>query len=319
MGGAGVESFGVREAVKIMLRIERWAWLVAAVAVGWLAPQQAHAGVAACGDINVEAEAECTVVPPGAQCEAMCTPISVRAACSVKLAAECRGGCDHLPSVDCTGSCQASCSADCKVDPGKFDCQGACEADCSGRCSGECEAKSDHASCEASCEGSCSASCKGHCEVEPPMADCEASCKASCEGSCEVDPNLDCQIDCQADAQADCEAEVKGGCEVECKAQEGALFCDGQYIDHGGKLDECIAALKAALNVKVTSMASGESGCTSGQGCMATGRASAKVNSDCAVVNPGSGSRPVALVLLAAGWVLALGVRRRGARRKTRG
>jgi hypothetical protein len=301
-----------------MLRIQACAWLLAAVAVGWLAPQQAHAGIGACGNINVEAEAMCTVIPPGAQCEAMCTPVSVRAACRVRVAADCRAGCDHLPSVDCSGKCEASCTADCEVDPGKFDCQGACEADCSGRCSGECKGKSDQASCEASCEGSCSASCKGHCDVEPPMADCEASCKASCEGSCEVDPNLDCQIDCQADAQADCEAEVKGGCEVECQSQEGALFCDGEYIDHGGKLEECIAALKAALNIKVHAEASGESGCTEGEGCMASGRAAAKVNSDCSAAAPGGHRRSAPGVLLAAGWVLALGVRRRKTSRSVR-
>ena len=297
------------------LGLERVACVVLAAAGVWLAPQKAEAGIGACGDIHVEAQAECTVVPPGAKCEAMCEPVAVRAACAARLAVDCRGGCDELPSVECKGSCQADCSASCKVDPGKFDCKAACEADCSGSCEGECEANADQASCEASCEGSCSASCDSHCDVELPEADCDASCEASCEGSCEADANLDCQIDCQSEAQADCEVEVQGGCEVECESQEGALFCDGQYVDHGGKLDECVAALRAALDIKVAGSASGSSSCTDDQGCMAEGRAKAKVTSDCAVGRPGAHMPAGSLMLLGSGWVLALVVRRRRPRK----
>jgi hypothetical protein len=304
------------EAISMKLGIERWGCVLVVMSAVWLAPRPAAAGIGACGNIDVEARAECTVVPPGAQCEAMCEPVAVRAACSVMLAAECRGGCDELPSVDCSASCQADCSAKCEVDPGKFDCKASCEADCSGSCSGQCEANSDSASCEAACEGSCNASCDSHCDVELPEADCEGRCEASCEGSCEVDPNLDCQIDCQAKGKAECEVDVQGGCEVDCDTQEGALFCDGQYIDHGNNLDECVAALKAALDVKVSGYASGESGCTDEDGCMATGRAGGKVSSDCAVAQPGTHRRPGALMLLGIGWVLALGVWRRGSRRK---
>jgi hypothetical protein len=293
------------------LGIERIGCVVLAVAAVWLTPRTAEAGLDACGDIHVEAQAECTVVAPGVQCEAMCEPISVRAACAAKLAAECRGGCKDLPSIDCKGSCQASCSADCDVDPGKFDCKVACEAECSGGCAAQCEANSDRASCEAACEGSCGASCDGHCDVELPEADCDAGCEASCEGSCEADANFDCQVDCQAEAQADCEVEVQGGCEGECKTEEGALFCDDQYIDHGGNLDECTAALRAALDIKVMTSASGSSSCTDDQGCMAEGRAAAKVSSDCAVWRPGGHRRAGSLVLLGSGWVFALAVWRR--------
>src|SRR5215510_14097133 len=86
------------------------------------ATQPARADLADCGNISLEAKAECEVIPPTAQCQAMCTPISVRAACSARLAVDCEAGCDKLPSVDCKGSCYADCDADCKVDPGKFDC-----------------------------------------------------------------------------------------------------------------------------------------------------------------------------------------------------
>ena len=46
-------------------------------------------------------------------------------------------------------------------------------------------------------------------------------------------------------------SELSGGCEAECESPEGALFCDGQYIDHGGNLEECIASLKALFDIDV--------------------------------------------------------------------
>lgn len=276
---------------------------------GWSQP--AHADIGACGNIYVEASAECVVVPPSAQCEGMCTPVSVRASCSAKLAAECRGSCDELPSVSCSGRCEASCTASCSdLEPGSFDCSGACRADCSGQCSAKCEGDSDSAGCQAHCEGSCSASCDASCSVEPPKADCDASCEASCKGSCEVDTNLDCQLKCQGEAQLDCEAEVKGGCEIECTKEDGALFCEGQYVDHGDNLQECVDALKAKYNIKITAEASGMSGCDAGV-CSASGDASIKAN-NCSVSHVGqpAGSHGLALFagLVAA---LAFSIRRR--------
>jgi MYXO-CTERM domain-containing protein len=127
--------------------------------------------------------------------------------------------------------------------------------------------------------------CDKKCDVELPSASCDVQCKASCDGSCEVQPNIDCQVDCQAKGYARCEADVTGGCMVSCDTQQGALFCDGQFIDTD-KLDECVAALKAILNAKVDASASGRSDCTGGT-CNAAGKAS--VSSDCTVAHAGSG------------------------------
>lgn len=115
------------------------------------------------------------------------------------------------------------------------------------------------------------------------MASCDASCEASCSGSCEVDKNFDCQLQCQGEGQVDCEAEVAGGCEAECKTHEGALFCEGQYVDHGDDLDECVAALRAKFNVQIEAEADGESGCDAGV-CSASGNAGVKA---CSVSHPG--------------------------------
>jgi len=276
----------------------------------WARPVQA--GIGACGNIHVEADAKCEVVAPGVKCTAQCKPLAVRAACSVKLATGCTGGCDKLPSAECTGSCGADCQAECtKLEPGKFDCQGTCDADCSGRCGAECEGNKDTAGCEANCQGSCSASCQGSCDVDLPKADCDAGCEASCDGSCKVDPNLDCQLSCQSEGQADCEAELQGGCEASCKGEEGALFCDGQYVDHGDNLKACADALKAALNIDVSGDVSGMAGCSGGKGCAAEGRASAKLASNCAVATPGTRSRGGALVWLAACGAIVSLVRKR--------
>lgn len=272
-----------------------------AVAAFCLLPSlaQAQDGLAACGNIHVEAEAQCEVIPPSVECESMCTPVTVKAACSAMLAAECDGMCDELPSVDCSGQCVAECSAECTVDPGKFDCRAACEGDCSGRCDAACAASEDGAGCMAMCQGSCSVSCDSHCDVELPEADCDASCEASCEGSCQVETNLDCQISCQAEAHADCELEVTGGCKTACESMEGALFCDGQYVDHGSNLEQCLDALRNLdAHVEV----------------MAEGHAEGSVSSNCSVALPGSkrAAQPAAWAML--GLLFALAHRRKRTR-----
>lgn len=225
-----------------------------------------------CGDIHVEAQAQCEVVPPGVECEGMCTPVSVEAACAAQLTAKCEGQCSASASAQCSGSCSADCKAKCMVDPGKFDCALECQAHCGGTCEGQCSASSNKAECKASCEATCGASCDGKCDVEAPSADCDAKCEASCSGSCEAQANIDCQVDCQADFYADCKVDVKGGCEVDCETMEGALFCGGQYVDHGNNLEECVAALEAALDADVEGYASGSGECANGT-CKADGEA----------------------------------------------
>jgi hypothetical protein len=136
----------------------------------------------------------------------------------------------------------------------------------------------------ASCSGSCSASCDKQCDIELPTVNCDTECKASCQGACKVETNLDCQVDCQAAAYAKCEADVKGSCVAHCKTKEGALFCDGNFIDNDGAAEECLESLRAALNVKVMTSSSGSSGCT-GDSCSAEGEAS--VSSKCSVAGVG--------------------------------
>lgn len=94
-----------------------------------------------------------------------------------------------------------------------------------------------------------------------------------------AEANLDCQVDCQAEGYVECTAELEGGCEAACQSPEGALFCDGQYIDHGGNLENCVAALEAALSIEVDTSATGmaTSSCSNGS-CEADAEGEAEVN-----------------------------------------
>jgi len=48
-----------------------------------------------------------------------------------------------------------------------------------------------------------------------------------------------------------CEASVSGGCKAQCSKPEGAIFCDGKYVDVGNNFQKCMDQLNAFLNVKV--------------------------------------------------------------------
>jgi MYXO-CTERM domain-containing protein len=161
----------------------------------------------------------------------------------------------------------------------------------------------------AACSGECSVSCQKRCDVQLPKADCDAMCKASCDGSCTVDPNLDCQLDCQAKGYARCESDVTGGCKARCKTTEGALFCDGNYIDTGDKLQQCVDALEATLQAHVMASSSGSSSCDAGT-CSAKGQA--RVTTNCSAANPGAGGSALPGILLLLGFGAV--VRRRSRR-----
>ena len=49
---------------------------------------------------------------------------------------------------------------------------------------------------------------------------------------------------------------MQGKCTASCQGQDGALFCDGSYVDVGNSLSNCETALKNALNIQVQGSAS---------------------------------------------------------------
>src|SRR5438105_1420269 len=82
-----------------------------------------------------------------------------------------------------------------------------------------------------------------HCRPAPRRraVTCQAKCEASCSGSCTAKANVDCDVSCQATGYANCEAMLTGGCQAQCTTPQGALFCDGQYVDTGNNLQQCIS------------------------------------------------------------------------------
>ncbi len=227
-----------------------------ALGAALLVPRSAHAGIASCGNINVEAQAHCEAVAKGPECEGRCTNLQFEAACSGKLEVSCEGECTASASATCTGQCDATCAGKCQANPGNFDCSADCNAQADAECAGQCNASSNRAECEASCKATFSGECKAACSGQPPSAQCQGKCQASCEGQCTAKANVNCQVQCQSRGFAQCKTDLRGQCTFDCTEGEGALMCDSSYVDHGDNLQKCIDALKVEVNATVTGSAS---------------------------------------------------------------
>jgi Tfp pilus assembly protein PilW len=259
----------------------------------------AHAGISACGNIDVSAQGSCTAEVSDT-CAVDCSPLKVDVACSAQLEASCEGSCPKVPEVSCTGSCDTTCEAKCTVKPADFDCEANCKGDASASCDSQCSANADKAKCTASCQATFSAQCHANCTGTPATADCKAKCQGSCQGSCTAQTTLQCQVMCQSSGYATCEAKLEGGCKADCQDPKGALFCDGQYVDHNGTVDECIAAIKAALpsvHIDVSAQSSGSCDSTTST-CM--GQASGSASCAFSPRRVGGGGLAGAFALFAA-------------------
>jgi hypothetical protein len=280
----------------------------ALVALQLLSAAPARAGIAACGDIDVEANGQCDVRVEGG-CDVSCTPINVQAACAAQVDVTYSASCPKLPSISCTADCQLDCEAQCELTPAQFDCSASCKANAAAKCDAQCQSNAKQSECTASCQATFEADCNASCKVTPGTADCSGKCEGSCKGSCTAQSELQCQLDAQAQAYATCEASIQGHCEADCKKPDGALFCNGEYIDHNGSVDECIKALRDALpTITVDVSARGEASCANNT-CMAKGSASA----NCAFAPSAPGS-DLALAFAAFAGLGAVSVRRRRAR-----
>jgi hypothetical protein len=67
--------------------------------------------------------------------------------------------------------------------------------------------------------------------------------------------NFDCDFDCFA--------ELSGGCEVNCQKPEGALFCNGQYVN-ASDIGACINWLLTNKNIEVDVSATASVECSGG-------------------------------------------------------
>ena len=298
----------------------RFAMTVAGLGLAFTAwAGSARADIAStCGNIDVEANAQCEVQIEST-CKLSCTEPKLEVSCAAQLEASCTqmGKCEIDASVDCTGSCDLKgCEAECNVNPGSFDCEGECKAEASGKCDAECKGEAAgsqaHGECVASCKASASAECHGSCMGTPPSANCQAKCQAKCDASCTAQARAHCQVDCQAKGYAQCEGELKAQCEGECTKPEGALFCDGQYIDHGGNLQSCISEIDGWLKAHVDASAQGSAmgECNNGS-CQGEAEGSAKAS--CAMA-PGAPAGGLGTALLALTGAAVVARRRRASR-----
>lgn len=196
-----------------------------------------------CGGVDVELDATC-VLDAGEACRARCEPSSLEASCAAALFRRCRGVCLPAPTVDCQRDCQSGCRADCEMDPDGFSCTEACEVDCEEECDALCEPEDSE--CRAACEVTCFVDCRRACDVVQPDAPCEAKCEGVCNGLCTARSRVSCEIDCQGPRFADCRTRLQDVCETQCGEPEGALFCDGQWIDAEGGPRRCIDVLESA-------------------------------------------------------------------------
>jgi hypothetical protein len=129
---------------------------------------------------------------------------------------------------------------------------------------------------------------------------------------------VDCQATCQAKGTVTCEDKLTGGCETQCTQPEGAVFCDGQYVDNGGHAQQCIDALNAWLksHVDVSATGSASSGCD-GSVCGAQAQGEVKASTKCSVTNVAEGSDSTPFAAAIAGFV-GLAVMGRRTRRDKR-
>jgi hypothetical protein len=257
-----------------------------AVMIGGLvafSPATAHATVLSdCGNIDLSGNETCQLETSGG-CTVKCNADDFQLQCSADLETSCSGGCNFTADVNCTTACVASCTGGCTT--GSFSCEGSCDTDCNGHCSADCTSETadggDETQCMASCKETCDSSCSANCSGTPPSCT-QTTCQAECQGSCQAQANIDCQVNCQESGSASCESNYLQVCQGQCSAPQGALFCNGQYVNvDTTQLQACLSQLSSELDINVS--LTGSTLCDGGT-CSVTGSASAS----CGQIAPGA-------------------------------
>jgi len=203
-------------------------------------PGEALAGMPECGDVRVDADADCEV-ELGDACGSSCGQPVYTQVCSTQQYDRCRSSCTIPPDPACTEACTASCDERCAAGI-EIVCHDNCFPECTTACTALCDTAVDTIQCRAACEATCDGECDHQCSMLPDDATCVTHCIECCGGSCVAAANMGCQLDCQTQTWAQCETEVRGGCEAACE-DEGALFCDGQLVASGSEAMACADAL----------------------------------------------------------------------------
>jgi len=172
----------------------------------------AHAGDNDCGGIELESIESCDLE---SGCQADCA--------APNLVAACNGRCDGPSDLACITAGESECASECSGGAGgsggsaAFACIDYCEAECLERVScsvgddGDCEALV--ANCDVLCRNTC---------LDKINANCESQCNAGYAVACAVTAQRECLVGCSG--------ELRNACREDCGQEDGALFCDGQYI-----------------------------------------------------------------------------------------
>jgi MYXO-CTERM domain-containing protein len=116
---------------------------------------------------------------------------------------------------------------------------------------------------------------------------------------------VDCQVDCQSTIQANCETRLEGGCVAKCESPQGAVKCDGEYVDQGGNAEECLDAIAEwAAQINASASASGSASCSNGR-CEAEGEAEAEASCATAPGPKSGGLAALGVFGLILGWAFA--------------
>lgn len=296
----------------------RWSRAVvpfAAVAAAVVAPSTARADVVgACGDIDIDASAQCSIAFQS-DCSTVCAPPTCEDACAAKLEKQCDSQCTAQADATCTQTCGTSCSTQCASSPPTFDCSTDCDTRCQAGCSSSCTSSSSSSDdggvtvtsstdCQASCGACCSENCNTQCVAVSTTADCNTKCNADCTGSCTASANVTCQEDCQESSFDQCKNDLSNQCVTQCQGSTGAIVCNGSYVA-ADDVQQCIDALNGILSVQIS--ATGSSSC-SGDQC--SGSATVTAKSLCST-SPGDSSNASLWGLFAVVGVGLIGARRR--------
>jgi MYXO-CTERM domain-containing protein len=121
-----------------------------------------------------------------------------------------------------------------------------------------------------------------------------------------------CQIQCQETSFDTCKTDYTATCKTQCSQPQGALFCDGSYVDVGSNLTDCVDALNAIVTNKITLSvtASGSTTC-SGDTCTSTGTTTTKAT--CSASSAPAPGGPLAA--FGAVFAMALAAARRRSKR----
>jgi hypothetical protein len=85
----------------------------------------------------------------------------------------------------------------------------------------------------------------------PETDSCATKCDTGCTAGCTAQANASCQVECQEESFPECSSDYVQLCSTQCAQPEGALFCDGNYVDVGGDLPRCVEALNEILDSKI--------------------------------------------------------------------